>query len=284
MAAHAALHRAGSSSSRATATPQAMVHATAVFRNPGNSRRRTPEPSRVGGRPHGPRATCRRAPREPRRGGDPSARPAETTEAAAETAEPQRYDPLDEGPDATGAPSGSRTLLDPEGDASDGDDDVSLVTLAAKVAAPRAAGPTPVAESAGPSRRLGPTPVAVDPAHTLAAVAAAAGRRAAAEARAAAETIASARFGGGGGGGGEKNRGGGGEGAAGRARDPLARARALLGVGPNAALVDIVRGTSERLARDVQTLREEVRAGAPGGAEAARRSSRRLYSSPSGAP
>lgn len=53
------------------------------------------------------------------------------------------------------------------------------------------------------------------------------------------------------------------------ARDPLARARAYLGVGPNAALVDIVRGTSERLARDVQTLREEVRAGAPGGAEAA---------------
>ena len=34
MAAHAALHRAGSSSSRATATPQAMVHATAVFHQP----------------------------------------------------------------------------------------------------------------------------------------------------------------------------------------------------------------------------------------------------------
>ena len=270
MAAHAALHRAGSSSSRATATPQAMVHATAVFHQPRELAAAYAGSLRAWAGDLTGRARCVAERLASRVAAAIPAPPPKPPKPPPKPPSPERYDPLDEGPDATGAPSGSRTLLDPEGDASDGDDDVSLVTLAAKVRGTSGRGTNAGREFAGPSAASAPTPVAVDPAHTLAAVAAAAGRRAAAEARAAAETIASARFGGGGGGGERKIAEGAGRGAADdAARDPLARARAYLGVGPNAALVDIVRGTSERLARDVQTLREEVRAGAPGGAEAA---------------
>ena len=186
MAAHAALHRAGSSSSRATATPQAMVHATAVFHQPrelaaayaGSLRAwagdLTGRARRVAERLAG------------RVGGTIPAPPPKPPKPPPKPPSPERYDPLDEGPDATGAPSGSRTLLDPEGDASDGDDDVSLVTLAAKVRGTSGRGTNAGREFAGPSAASAPTPVAVDPAHTLAAAAAAAGRRAAAEARAAA--------------------------------------------------------------------------------------------------
>ena len=205
-------------------------HATAVFHQPRELAAAYAGPSRVGG-DLGPRAARRgasRAASRRRSAPPPTAEPPKPPS-------PERYDPLDEGPDATGAPSGSQRCGSRGGRVRRRRRRVARDPRRG-CAAPRAAGPTPVANR-GTSAASAPTPVAVDPAHTLAAVAAAAGRRARRGGARGGDVAAAIRR--------RRRRRGEKMGRAGRdAGRPRRRAGAGLGVGPNAALVDIVRGTA----------------------------------------